>query len=653
MITRTVIGGREWLKVISAPRLKVLRIHLFGLTLGFAALLTHLIFAPWSEIRFFLLLAWFAIGYLFGFIFGQLYNYFVFIYLQILHPEWMKLWFYYDPNQEVNVIKTPTPNDDWDLVTQQLYQNAPFKVFDQKPYPGMTNPYTIVFVANPLLRTTDPDIIPDPIMNNINLFLRAVERALFSFEFNHEVIGHPDIWSKIRIVTINPVVRMRRGELSTANSEAALVEETEGNFTQFGASGDFSTFILQPSTATNVRAAQFVRQALQNQGFGHINHIDVIFSISASETHDRSSAEPAQFSAAEIMSQTHRQGATFTFSTDPYCQKQGEILKNACEESLCTGATTGDCVHSTPSPGGEGGPDRVLTHEFFSPCEGVGRVALSALDVRDRLPIHEFGHAMSSVYNGQIVDEYYDYALIADQPGFDPFAPEPYIVINRIYREPARMSASHEIRVHNIFARYNGYVYESDRQHPSAQQGWYGYFPERRQREVNCTMDADKDVYEFDELLRDFMYDRLWVKVNRHFLTPSSSSPPEPCPPTDMTSDGEASRSSLRQPGSSEARVAKGVHIIILSYSALLSAILSIGGLYLAFIKRVADTNFNLFGNEFSSTNVGVAMVFIGTLLFVLIARPVLNSLHIILKLPGKKRRSQYRRKRRSQLSNR
>jgi len=531
MITRTVIGGREWLKVISAPRLKVLRIHLFGLTLGFTALLTHLIFAPWAEIRFFLLLAWFVIGYLFGFIFAQLYNSFVFLYLQILHPEWMKLWFYYDPNQEVNVIKTPIPDSDWqgDPARRQLHDNATFKVFDHQSYPTMTHPYTIVFVANPLLKTTRSGIIVDPIMNDVNVFLKAVERALFSFEFNHEVIGRPDIWSKIRIVTINPVVRMRRGQLSTADSEAALIEETEGNFTQGGTTGVFSTFILQPSTTNNVHVAKFVRKALFDQGLRHINHIDAIFSLSASTTHDRSSAEPAEFARDEIANQKHRQGEAFTFSIDPYCQKQGEILKSACEASLCTGAAVPDCMHSTPSPRGEGGPDRVLTHEFFPPCEGVGRVALSALDVRDRLPLHEFGHAMSSVQNGLVVDEYYDYAFIEDEPGFHPFDPE-HIFINRIYRDPARMSVSHQVLVHNIFARYNGYVYESDRQHPSARQGWYAYFPERRQREVNCTMDADKDVFEFDELLRDFMYDRLWAKVNRHFLAQPGQPPPAPCP---------------------------------------------------------------------------------------------------------------------------
>ncbi len=545
MITRTVIGGREWLKVISAPRLKVLRIHLFGLTLGFTAFLTHLVFAPRAEIKLFLLLGWFVIGYLFGFIFGQLYNYFVFLYLKILHPEWMKLWFYYDPNREVNIIKTPIPDSDWDAATRGLYQNSRFKVFDHQPYPNMKNPYTIVFVANPLLKTTKRGIEVDPIMSDVNLFLRAVERALFSFEFNHEVIGHPDIWSKIRIITINPAVRMRAGKLSTNNLEAALIEETEGNFTQFGTTGAFSTFILQPSTDSNVHVANFVRNALLNQGLGHINHIDVIFSFSASATHDRSSAESAHFSTEEENNKKHKQGEKFTFSIDPYCTKGGEILKSQCELCLCEAepgktvpekhlgeeckesTTDSECTASATLPR-INGPDRVLFHEFFPPCEGVGRAALSALDVRDRLPVHEFGHAMSVKQNGVIVDEYYDYALIDDDPGFHPFDPE-HIFVNRIYRNPARMRMTHQVKVHNIFARYNGYIYESDRQHPSARQGWHGYFPERRQREVNCTMDADKDVFEFDELLRDFMYDRLWAKVNRDFLASAAQVPPN-CP---------------------------------------------------------------------------------------------------------------------------
>ena len=81
MITTTRINGREWLKVISAPRLKVLRIHIFGLTLGITAVLFHLVFALGTGNAIFLSLRWFAIGYLLGFIFAQLYNYFVYCYL--------------------------------------------------------------------------------------------------------------------------------------------------------------------------------------------------------------------------------------------------------------------------------------------------------------------------------------------------------------------------------------------------------------------------------------------------------------------------------------------------------------------------------------------------------------------------------------------
>lgn len=533
MITRTVIDGREWLKIISAPRLKALRVHLFGLTLGCTAFLTHLIFAPWVEVRFSLLLAWFVLGYLFGFFFAQLYNYFVYLYLQILHPEWMKLWFYFDPNQEVNVIKTPIPDLDWqnDPARRRLHDNTVFKVFDHQTYPTLKNPYTIVFVANPLLQTAHSGKIFDPIMNNLHLFLKAVERALFSFEFNHEVIGHPDIWSKIRIITINPSVRVRSGQLTTESVGASLVEETEGNFNQSGG-GTFSTFIVQPSTANDVIIAKFVREALHaNNGLPHIEHIDMIYALTASATHDRSSADPATF--AQETNSKHRMGDEFTFSIDPYCTKNDEILKSHCELCLCESIPVNckedkekyldeqckatevetECIASKKLPR-INGPDRVLFHEFYPPYELVGRVAMNVLDVRDRLPLHEFGHAMSSVQNGLIVDEYYDYAFIVDDPDFSPFDRE-QIFVNRIYRDRDKMGLTHHLKVHNIFARYNGYVYESDRQHPSAQQGWIGYFPERRQRDVNCTMDADRDVFEFDELLRDFMYDRLWAKVNR------------------------------------------------------------------------------------------------------------------------------------------
>ena len=68
--------------------------------------------------------------------------------------------------------------------------------------------------------------------------------------------------------------------------------------------------------------------------------------------------------------------------------------------------------------------------------------------------------------------------------------------------------------------------------------------------------------------------------------------------------------------------------------SGLLSLILLGGGIYLAFADRMADTTFRLFGNDFSSTSVGVSMAFIGAVLAVLVLRRVLKSIDHLAGLP-------------------
>jgi len=52
-----------------------------------------------------------------------------------------------------------------------------------------------------------------------------------------------------------------------------------------------------------------------------------------------------------------------------------------------------------------------------------------------------------------------------------------------------------------------------------------------------------------------------------------------------------------------------------------------IGGIYLAFAERVASIEFSLFGNRFSSTNTGVAVIFICAVTFILVYRRVLKSI--------------------------
>ena len=66
----------------------------------------------------------------------------------------------------------------------------------------------------------------------------------------------------------------------------------------------------------------------------------------------------------------------------------------------------------------------------------------------------------------------------------------------------------------------------------------------------------------------------------------------------------------------------------------LLAAVLLIGGIYLAVNGTTADTTFNMFGNQFSSTSVGVSMASIGAVFGVLIFKRVMKLIGDLAKLP-------------------
>ncbi|NQT11920.1 MAG: hypothetical protein HQ582_04170 [Planctomycetes bacterium] len=60
---------------------------------------------------------------------------------------------------------------------------------------------------------------------------------------------------------------------------------------------------------------------------------------------------------------------------------------------------------------------------------------------------------------------------------------------------------------------------------------------------------------------------------------------------------------------------------------AALGAILLLGGVIVAIVGRSSDTTFTSFGQEFSSTSVGVALAFVGTVMVAFTFRRVLTSL--------------------------
>ena len=74
-------------------------------------------------------------------------------------------------------------------------------------------------------------------------------------------------------------------------------------------------------------------------------------------------------------------------------------------------------------------------------------------------------------------------------------------------------------------------------------------------------------------------------------------------------------------------RAAAPIWRLSIILSSILGGLLLIGGIILAYFGISAETTFNLFGNQFSSTNVGISLVFIGVVLIILVIRRTLSSL--------------------------
>ena len=80
--------------------------------------------------------------------------------------------------------------------------------------------------------------------------------------------------------------------------------------------------------------------------------------------------------------------------------------------------------------------------------------------------------------------------------------------------------------------------------------------------------------------------------------------------------------------------VARPVLLVLAVMGSLLGAILFVGGIYLGFLSRMASTDLTLFGNQFSSTSVGVTMAFIGAVMVILTFRKILYTVLHLAALP-------------------
>lgn len=425
-------------------------------------------------------------AYAFGAVFASLYNDTVFFYCILLAKKSIRIAFAFDTSKVINIIKSPKNGEE--AAFQSLFLAHP-ELEAQKLYRDVWKhplhcPYTILFVANPKIRKrklkeTDPEFEPDPIIQDLDLFLNSVDRALRSFE-KDEVLGAAEVWSRVRLVAIfDPKL------------DFALAQEFQDDMTIDGK-------VAENLLDTTDNMPDRIGDLLQQYPVGipsplTLCDVDVIYVMSASPTHDRSTARYSEYlELGEHETCAKKTARPFTFDPDPFGVKKDSNGVPEINVARCSD------------------PGVFCEHDDFPRCPG--RVALNVLGARQKTFIHEFAHAMSSALRGAIVDEYADVYILQGAKDQSTLPTAPFYV-NRIERVPK--TKGHFVPVHKVFARYQQVDFYSDLAHPSAEADWLGYFPECHDSNCECTMDRTGNDYRFDKLISNFMYDRICVKLNR------------------------------------------------------------------------------------------------------------------------------------------
>jgi hypothetical protein len=540
----------DWLSV--AILLWFLLVTYFGSILFMITLLLHLImylYPPLANAFFVYYTSWFFTGYLVGGILAIFYNDLVYLFIHIFEKKRIKIVFAYDRRKKVNVIKCPVEANEHAF--KDLFADKPEleeqKLYHYKNLRKPDRPYTIIFVANPKIlerlyiandltkaekikklkehRRKETSYITDPIISDIELFLRSVEKGLFSFDHN-EILGRPEIWSQVKVITIfdNRLAR-------ESGVEYGLIGEFQENiYTSANPSEPIDNNLLDPlkemkrnlenilariyKTSKDSVEQNIIKTILENPGNDkkkQLKNVDVIYGLSASPTHDRSTAHYTDWIEIEDDKVDKRivpnhAGKPFTFDYDP-CQN-----KKLKEVDQTGKITTGESTIIVPKFNKE--TQLELVHEYDA--KYPGRIALNVISASDYTYIHEFSHALSNVYHGAIVDEYVDYfAFEPDENENQIQYPEAWFYVNRVERNMEVMINKELIPIHKVFARYNDVHYHSDLAHPSAEEGWSGYFPERSPVSTTCMMDRSSWISRYDQLIRTFIYDRMMAKVAR------------------------------------------------------------------------------------------------------------------------------------------
>jgi hypothetical protein len=365
-------------------------------------------------------------------------------------------------DQQFNVIKSPIRDEHVHLCEQLEKRRIYSRIKDAPPHP-----YTIAFIASPYYMSPNPRnqgclANEDPIMDDETLFYRSVDRALETFEFN-EILGHPDVWSRTRIITIFP--RLPKDHV---DEDYAFVAESSCIYGDplLGVNDIVSPRVPKEKVDNSEQEVSDIRAYISNklnlcdEQKEIFKEVDVIYFMTANVHYIRSSARPSE-------------GIIDGFGQEEYHYS------------------------SDPPP-----PNAKCLHEGLSQLPGM--VALNVIYARQKTYIHEFAHAMAHAEHGAIFDEYYD----TDHEN-TTFA------INSVMKDQG------EFFVDKRFAEYlfpknkKGILYYSDRDHPSAEQNWRRQFPLRESKYIGCIMDRTIGDYQFDKLLSAFMYDRLISKIKR------------------------------------------------------------------------------------------------------------------------------------------
>ena len=384
-------------------------------------------------------------------------------------------------------------------------------------------PYTIAFVANPFVRKRlksakgngakdekEEEYVLDPIIRDRDLFLRYVDLALSGFDRN-EVLGRPEIWSRVRIMTIFDLdlAKIDKKDLNQIARDWGLLEEFQQSAQQDGVElnnlldcrremlDNFDRMLEKYQEKSKTKIAR--------------KDIDVIFALSAHPTHDRSMAHFSDWVYYDVPPETPRRPENwpFTYDLDPYKNKLDLLYQKSVSATKKAATARKAREPEIKKPQLEG----KTKHDHFTHLPG--RVAVNVLSARQRTFVHEFAHAMSSAVHGAIVDEYFD-EFFVENPNFklmQPTSDEIPFYVNRIER--VKKAGGCFVPVHQVFAEYNNIVFHTDMAHPSTEEDWVGYFPERHDPNVGCTMDRTYGRYRFDKLISRFMYDRIVSKLNR------------------------------------------------------------------------------------------------------------------------------------------